>query len=200
MYKKYKAMEAEGGQTTVNKGLIIVLGLIGILVIGAAVSYNGLVSMDQNVNAKWSQVENQLQRRADLIPNLVNTVKGYAAHEQAAIAAVSDARAKLAGAAGPAAKAEANGELSGALSRLLAIAENYPNLKADKNFRALQDELAGTENRIAVARRDYNEAVQGYNTKIKSFPTNLLAGVFGFGAKEYFKADDGAKKVPQVQF
>lgn len=183
-----------------NKGIWIVLGLVGLLVVGAIMSYNGLVSMNEGVNGKWSQVENQLQRRADLIPNLVNTVKGYAAHEQGVMKAVSDARAKLAGASGPVAKAEANGELSGALSRLLAISENYPNLKADKNFRALQDELAGTENRLAVARKDYNDAVQVYNTKIKTFPTSMFAGMFGFSAKEYFKAEEGAKQVPQVQF
>ncbi len=183
-----------------NKTLLIILALVAVLTVGAFSSYNGLVGMNENVNGKWSQIENQLQRRADLIPNLVNTVKGYAAHEQAAIQSVSDARAKLAGAQGPAAKAQANGEMNSALSRLLMVAENYPNLKADQNFRSLMDELSGTENRIAVARKDYNDAVQGYNTKIRSFPSNVFAGMFGFGAKEYFKADEGAKQVPQVQF
>ena len=183
-----------------NKTLLIILALVAVLTVGAFSSYNGLVGMNENVNGKWSQIENQLQRRADLIPNLVNTVKWYAAHEQAAIQSVSDARAKLAGAQGPAAKAQANGEMNSALSRLLMVAENYPNLKADQNFRSLMDELSGTENRIAVARKDYNDAVQGYNTKIRSFPSNVFAGMFGFGAKEYFKADEGAKQVPQVQF
>lgn len=183
-----------------NKTIWIVLVVVAVLAIAMVGSYNNLVTMNENVNGKWSQIENQLQRRADLIPNLVNTVKGYASHEQQAIQAVADARAKLAGAQGPAAKAGANGELNNALSRLLVVAENYPNLKADKNFRALMDELAGTENRLAVARKDYNESVQSYNTSIRSLPASLYSGAFGFGSKEYFKADEGAKQVPQVKF
>lgn len=178
----------------------IVIGLVALLVVMGISSYNGLVSLNESVNGKWSQVENQLQRRADLIPNLVNTVKGYAAQEQQVIQAVADARSKLAGAQGPAAKAQANEQLNGALSRLLVVVENYPNLKSDQNFRALMDELAGTENRIAVARKDYNDAVQGYNTRIRSFPSSLFAGMMGFGPKEYFKAEEGAKAVPQVKF
>lgn len=183
-----------------NKSVWIILAVVALIVVFGISSYNGLVSMNENVNGKWSQIENMLQRRADLIPNLVSTVKGYAAHEQQAIQAVADARAKLAGAAGPAAKAQADGELSSALSRLLVVVENYPNLKADQNFRALMDELSGTENRIAVARKDYNDAVQGYNTKIRSFPTSIFAGMLGFGPKEYFRAEEGAKQVPQVKF
>lgn len=183
-----------------NKTVLIILALVAILAIGAISSYNSLVGMNENVNGKWSQVENQLQRRADLIPNLVNTVKGYAAHEQQTIQALADARAKLAGAGGPAAKAQANAELNSALSRLLVVVENYPNLKADQSFRQLMDELSGTENRIAVARQDYNNAVQGYNTKIRSFPTSIFAGMMGFGPKEYFKAEEAAKQVPQVKF
>lgn len=183
-----------------NKTLWIVIAIAGALLVSAMFSYNTLVSMNESVNGKWSQIENQLQRRADLIPNLVNTVKGYAAHEQQAIQAVADARSKLAGAQGPVGKAEANAELNSALSRLLVIAENYPNLKADKNFRSLMDELSGTENRIAVARKDYNDSVQAYNVKIRSLPTSLFAGMMGFGPKEYFKAEEGAKQVPQVKF
>jgi LemA protein len=192
--------QTQTGGKKVNKSLWIVLAVVALLVVFGFSSYNSLVSMNENVNGKWSQIENMLQRRADLIPNLVSTVKGYAAHEQQAIAAVTDARAKLAGAAGPAAKAQADGELSSALSRLLVVVENYPNLKADQNFRALMDELSGTENRIAVARKDYNDAVQGYNTKIRSLPTSIFAGMMGFGPKEYFRAEEGAKQVPQVKF
>ena len=150
--------------------LVSVLMVI-VLAVGSVFGfYNGMVSARENVDSKWSQVDNQLQRRSDLIPNLVNTVKGYAAHEKEVFQAVSDARAKMAGAKTAGDKMAANTELNSALSRLLAVAENYPQLKADQNFRQLQDELSGTENRIAVARKDYNDAVQGYNTKIKSLP------------------------------
>lgn len=180
--------------------MLIVLIVIAALAFAMATSYNNLVMMNENVNGKWSQIENQLQRRSDLIPNLVNTVQGYVAHEQKAIEAVADARSRLGSAQGPIAKAEANGELNSALNRLLIIAENYPNLKADKNFKALMDELSGTENRLAVARKDYNESVQSYNTSIRSLPNSLYATAFGFGPKEYFKADEGAKQVPQVKF
>ena len=144
-----------------------------------------MVSSRENVDSKWSQVDNQLQRRSDLIPNLVNTVKGYASHEKEVFQSVSDARAKMAGAKSVGDKLSANTELSGALSRLLAVAENYPQLKADQNFRQLQDELSGTENRIAVARKDYNDAVQNYNTKIKSLPYSLFAGALGFTERDY---------------
>ena len=177
-----------------NKTLMIIIAVVVIFAGIIMSGYNSLVSMNENVNGKWSQVENQLQRRNDLIPNLVNTVKGYAAHESDVFKAVSDAAKTVAE------TSQANGELSSALSRLLMIAENYPDLKANTNFLQLQDELAGTENRIAVARMDYNGAVQGFNAKIKSFPTVLYAGMFGFDARDYFKADESAKTVPQVQF
>jgi len=182
------------------KGWLIAGVIVAIVVVMGFGSYNSLVAMNENVNGKWSQIENQLQRRSDLIPNLVNTVKGFAAQEQQVIASITQARANLAGAQGPAAKAQANSELNTALSRLLVVVENYPNLKSDQSFRQLMDELSGTENRIAVARKDYNDAVQAYNTKIRTLPTSLFAGAMGFGAKEYFRAEEGARQVPQVKF
>ncbi|MDY6029893.1 MAG: LemA family protein [Acidaminococcaceae bacterium] len=179
------------------------LGIIAALVIFAGMifsSYNSLVSSNENVTSKWSQVENQLQRRNDLIPNLVNTVKGYAAHEQDIFKSVADARAKLNGAKTVAETSAANAEMNSALSRLLVVVENYPDLKANSNFNQLQDELAGTENRIAVARKDYNDAAQSFNTKIKSLPASLYAGMLGFKEREYFKAEEKAAQVPQVKF
>lgn len=187
-----------------NKTVLIVVGVIvafflffGMFTIGA---YNGMVTSKQDTLAKWGQVENQMQRRADLIPNLVNTVKGYAAHEQATIDSVTNARAKLASAQTPVQKNEANGELSNALSRLLMISENYPNLKADKQFTDLMRELSGTENRITVARAAYNTSVQAYNVKIQSFPNMIFAGMFGYMPMEQFKAEEAAKVVPKVDF
>ena len=183
-----------------SKGLLGAIAAIIIAVVMMFSSYNGLVSMNEYVTGKWAQVENQLQRRNDLNPNLVNTVKGYAAHETQVFKDVSDARAKLGGAKTVAETSAANSQMNSALSRLLMVAENYPDLKANTNFTQLQDELAGTENRIAVARKDYNDAVQGYNAKIKSLPASLYAGAFGFTARDYFKADEAAQKVPQVKF
>ena len=183
-----------------NKILIGILVFVGVCVFWLMGSYNGLVGMNEGVNGKWAQVENQLQRRYDLIPNLVESVKGYAAHETGAIQAVADARAKLGGAKTPETAAAANGELNGALSRLLAVVENYPNLKADANFRQLMDELAGTENRLAVARKDYNDVVQVYNAKVKTFPTMIIAGMMGFGPREYFKVEEAGKTAPKVNF
>ena len=180
--------------------LIAVVAVIGMFGMTLMSSYNGLVAAQEQVNGKWSQIDTMLQRRADFIPNLVNTVKGFAAQEKSVIDSVTNARAKLAGAQGPAARGEANNELSGALSRLLVVVENYPQLKSDKTFAGLMDELAGTENRISVARRDYNDAVQSFNTRIKTFPTSIIAGMFGFSAKEYFRVEEGAKQVPAVKF
>ncbi len=183
-----------------SKGSIIALVVAVLAAVMLFGGYNSLVSSNENINGKWSQVDNQLQRRSDLIPNLVSTTQGMAKQEKEVFQAVDDARTKLAGAQGVNAKAEANGELSNALGHLLMIAENYPTIKSDASFRQLADELAGTENRIAVARRDYNSAVQEYNTQIKSLPKSLYAGIFGFSAREYFKADEKAQEVPQVKF
>ena len=180
--------------------ILAIVVVVAFLLVFAFGSYNGLVAAEENVNSKWSQVENQLQRRADLIPNLVETVKGYAAHEQEIFTEVTRAREKLISAGSVAEKAQADAELTQALSRLLAIVENYPTLKADANFRQLADELAGTENRIAVARMDYNNAVQRYNSRIRSFPTSIIARIMGFEKKEYFKAEEGAYEVPKVDF
>lgn len=180
------------------KKLWIPLGIVVILIALVFSSYNGLVGQEEGVNGAWANVQTQLQRRSDLIPNLVATVKGYAAQEQEIYTALAEARAKLAGATSVSETEAANGELSSALSRLLVVVENYPELKSSANFIALQDELAGTENRIATARTDYNEAVKAYNTKIKSLPTVLFAGLLGFDPKDYFEADNSDN--PQVEF
>ncbi|WP_433962947.1 LemA family protein [Peribacillus frigoritolerans] len=183
-----------------KKGWIIGIVVVVLLVIYGASSYNGLVSASEDVDNKWSQVDNQLKRRADLIPNLVETVKGYASHEKEAIKAVSDARSKLAGANSTEDAIEADQELSGALSRLLVVVENYPDLKANENFKGLMDSLEGTENRLTVARKDYNDEVTNYNKMIKRFPKNMMAGAFGFDAKPYFEVTDQEKETPKVDF
>ncbi len=187
-----------------KKTLIVVLVVIVLLVISAysffAGNYNKFVRLDQTVKSAWAQVENQLQRRYDLIPNLVETVKGYAKHEREVLTEVTNARAKVGGAGSVSDKIAANNELSGALSRLLLVVERYPDLKANQNFLHLQDELAGTENRIAVERMRYNEAVKIYNQAIKSFPANLLAGMFGFKEGAFFDAPKEAKETPKIQF
>lgn len=186
-----------------KKGLIIagVIVLVLVLFLSPLMGkYNQMVSSEENISGKWAQVETQLQRRIDLIPNLVNTVKGYAEHEQETFMAVTEARSKAASAGTVSEKAEANTELAGALNRMMLVVENYPELKANENFIRLQDELAGTENRISVTRKDYNEAVQSYNTYIKSFPNNLIAGMFNFEKRDYFEADEGAQEVPEVEF
>jgi len=186
-----------------TKILIAVAGVLLLIIIFALSlvgTYNGMVTQRETVDAKLKIIDTQLQRRADLIPNLVSTVKGFAAQEKDIMANITDARAKLAGAQSVGEKATADNELNGALSRLLVVVENYPNLKSDANFRQLSDELAGTENRIAVSRIDYNDAVKSYNTKIKRFPTNIFANTFGFEEAEYFEAAEGSENVPQVTF
>jgi LemA protein len=162
--------------------------------------YNQLVSQNEKVDSAWSEVQNQLQRRNDLIPNLVSTVKGFAAQEQNVLVKVTEARSRVAGAGTPSETMAASNELSGALSRLLVVVEKYPELKSDRNFIQLQDELAGTENRLAVARNRYNDAVREYNTTAKRFPTLLIARMFGFQEKTYFDAPESAREVPKVQF
>jgi LemA protein len=162
--------------------------------------YNTLVSENESVDSAWGEVNNQLQRRNDLVPNLVETVKGYAKQEQDVLVKVTEARSRVAGAGSPAEKMQASNELSNALSRLLVVVERYPDLKSNQNFMRLQDELAGTENRLAVARKRYNDAVQAYNTTSKRFPTNLVAKVFGFGERTYFEAPESATGAPKVQF
>lgn len=200
-----------------NKGMMIgcaigavVLLAVGMLVAWGVSSYNNMVSLDQEVIKQWSQVENQYQRRADLVPNLVNTVKGYADFEKEVLIQVTEARARVSQfnitpelLNDPQAFAKfqsLQGELSGALSRLLVTVENYPQLKANENFLQLQAQLEGTENRISVERKKFNEVVQSYNTTIKRFPASMLAGMFGFGEKQYFKAIQGADTPPKVEF
>ncbi len=182
--------------------VIVVLALIALVVFGQYVGVrNTLVTKNEAVKAAWSQVDIVLQRRADLIPNLVETVKGYAKQEQTVFGDIAKARSALLSAGTPADKIAANQQLDGALGRLLLIVENYPQLKSNENFLRLQDELAGTENRIAVERKRYNDTLQDYNTYIKKFPTNIYAGWAGFKANEaYFAAAEGARQVPKVNF
>jgi LemA protein len=197
-------MRWEDNMTKTQKTLLIV-AVILVLVVVIPYSYlkgtyNSLVTMDETVKASWAQVENQLQRRYDLIPNYVETVKGYAAHEKEVFIKVTEARSKVAGAGTINEKIQANNELSSALSRLLVVVERYPELKANTNFIRLQDELAGTENRIAVERRRFNEAVKAYNIKIRTFPTNILAGLFGFEKATFFEVPKERQEAPQVKF
>jgi LemA protein len=190
-----------------KKGLIIALAAVGAVVLVVAIAFswvmgarNQFVTLQQDVNKQWSQVENQLQRRNDLIPNLVSTVKGYATHEKGVFDDIAAARAKMAGAKSPAETMEGANQMSGALSRLLLVVENYPNLKADQSFNRLMDELAGTENRLAVERKRYNDVIRDYNVLLMKFPTNLVAGMFNFKELPYFKVPEEAKAVPKVDF
>lgn len=187
-----------------KKGLIVLVVLV-LIVLWFGSTYvghrNEMVRKNETIKAAWSQVDNVLQRRADLIPNLVETVKGFAAQEQTVFTNIANARAALGGARTPQEKIAANGQLDTALSRLLVVVENYPQLKSNENFMRLQDELAGTENRIAVERKRYNDAIQDYNTYITLFPNNIVAGMSGFSRNDaYFKAEEGARTVPKVQF
>ncbi len=192
-----------------KKAIVIIVVVIAAIAIWAVSGYNGLVSAEENVKSAWSQVENVYQRRLDLIPNLVATVKGYAEHEQETLEGVIAARSKATqitvdpdqlSEESIAAFQEAQGEIGAALGRLLAISENYPDLKANRNFSELQAELAGTENRIATERRKYNEVAKAYNTMVRRFPRNVIASMFGFGQKGYFEAADGAAEAPKVEF
>ena len=187
------------------KGILVGVGvavLIAVFVImGFAGVYNSIVSKQETITAKWAQVENQLQRRNDLIPNLVNTVKGYAAHEKTVLEDVTNARSQWAKAGSMDEKVKAAGAIDRALGRLIMVTENYPNLKADQTFLRLMDELSGTENRIAVERMRYNDSVRDYNITVRTFPGNIVAGMFGYKvATEYFKAEEKAKTVPEVKF
>jgi len=194
----------EEGKMTTGKKIIIVVAVIAVLAIALysmfAGNYNRFVQMDVGIKAAWSQVENQLQRRYDLIPNLVETVKGYAKQEKDVLVEVTNARSKVGGAGTVPDKIAANNELSGALSRLMVVVERYPDLKSNQNFLKLQDELAGTENRIAVERMRYNDAVKIYNQAIRTFPANFVAGMFGFKEATFFKVEEAAKAAPKVKF
>ena len=192
-----------------KKSIIIILAVVAILVIWAVSVYNGLVTMDENVTGQWANVETQYQRRADLIPNLVNTVKGYATHEKETLEGVVAARSQAtqikvdAEDLTPEKLAEyqkAQGAVTSALGKLLAITENYPDLKANQNFLELQAQIEGTENRIAVARKEFNDAARHYNVAVRRFPANLVAGLFGFAQKPYFESAEGTDAAPEVKF
>lgn len=192
-----------------KKTWIIVIAVVAVLVIYCVSSYNSLVTQEETVGTAWSNVENQYQRRSDLIPNLVNTVKGYAAHEKETFDAVVSARAKATQMTIDIedltpekieAYQKAQGAVGSALSRLLAVTENYPELKANENFKELQAQLEGTENRISVERRKFNETTREYNTSIRRFPKNIVASMFGFEKRPYFEAEEGSEKTPEVKF
>jgi LemA protein len=181
--------------------VLIAVAAAAVVLLGTcAVQYNGLVSSSETVDASWSQVQNVLQRRADLIPNLVETVKGYAAHEKEIFTEVANARSRLLAARSPAEAQQAEQGMNSALGRLLVIAERYPDLKASEQFTRLQDELAGTENRVAVERMRYNDSVRTYNTRLRRFPTKLFASATGFEVRDYFEAAPNAQDVPRVDF
>ncbi len=181
--------------------LWILLGLVGLYFLTMIGSYNGLVSANVGIDSQWAQVETVLQRRYDLIPNLVATVKGYAKHEAGVLEEVTRLRSQWGEAKDTGGKIKASNDLEGALSRLMVVVEKYPDLKANEGFLKLQDELAGTENRISVERMRYNQAVQDYNTKVQSFPSNIIANIFSFKVRDvYFKAAEAAQQAPKVEF
>jgi LemA protein len=188
-----------GGMTMTRRALLRIATLAAVLPLTGC-SYNTFVSQEENVKAQWAQVENQLQRRNDLIPNLVETVKGYAQHEESVFKDIADARSRLLAAKSPEESIAAANQQTSALGRLLAIAENYPQLRANEQFNRLMDELSGTENRIAVERQRYNERIQEYNTATKQFPANLTAKAFGFKEYPFFQAPPEATQVPRVNF
>jgi LemA protein len=182
--------------------IIVILVIVVVVVLFFVFAFNGAVRLRNRVDSAWSQISVQLQRRHDLIPNLVETVKGYAAHESSTLEAVTAARTSAVQAqqAGPAQQAQAENVLSGALRQLFALSESYPDLKANQNFLNLQEELTSTEDRIAYSRQFYNDSVQKYNTKIQTFPTVVVAGMFNFSKREFFEAEQGSAEVPKVQF
>ncbi|MEW9094390.1 MAG: LemA family protein [Clostridiaceae bacterium] len=182
------------------RNILIVIGVLILLIAPVISSYNSMAVLDQKVKTAESNIESDLQRRSDLIPNLVETVKGFAKQEKEVLEDVTNARAKLGGANTINERANADSELSNALSRLLVVVENYPELKSNENFRSLMVQLEGTENRINIARKDYNAAVSEYNSKIVKFPNSVVASIFRFEEKEYYKATEGAKEVPKVDF
>jgi LemA protein len=179
---------------------LIIIGILVLIALFVMLSYNGLVRLRNRIENSWSQIDVQLQRRYDLIPNLVETVKGYAAHEKGVFEAVTQARANAINAKGVAEQAQAENAITGALKSLFAVSEAYPELKANQNFLALQEELTGTEGRIAYARQFYNDTVQSYNTKLQTFPSSVIANSFGFKAREYFESDDTSRGPVQVKF
>jgi LemA protein len=192
-----------------NRNILIFVGIIAMVVLFGGCGYNSMVKLDEKVNSQWAQVENVYQRRSDLIPNLVNTVKGYANFEKDVLISVTEARSKATSVNVDASKLTpesiqqfqaAQGQLTSALSKLLVVVEKYPDLKANQNFLELQAQLEGTENRIAVERNSFNKVTQEYNSMIRSFPNNITAGIFGFAKKGYFEAEKGAEKAPEVKF
>lgn len=189
---------AKKGTALISLGIVILLILIAVVVF--INMRNNLVAMEEKIDAAWAEIDNQLQRRADLIPNLVNTVKGYAAHEEDVFTQIAEARSKLAGSGSVSEKAEGYNQMQSALSRLLVVVEQYPELKANENFTRLMDELAGTENRIAVARKRYNDVVREFNIKIRMFPTSMIANNLGMEKQPYFEISEEARTTPQVNF